>query len=95
MKQRPGGNSYNNKRGLKNIGFVIIVILIGLIIYASLNKPSELTSVPFSGVVTRANNGEIQKIVVTGDELVITKKATVIQPRNRGKNQDLHLVSKD
>lgn len=74
LKQRPGGNSYNNKRGLKNIGFVVIVILVGLIIYASLNKPSSLTSVPFSDVVTRANKGEIQKIEVTGDELVITKK---------------------
>ncbi len=74
LKQRPGGNGYNGKRGLKNLGFIVIIILIGLIVYASFNKPSELTSVPFNDVVTRANNGEIQKIELTGDELVITKK---------------------
>ncbi len=72
--KKPSKNDYNKKNTLKNIGFVSIVILVGLIIYAAYNQPSELKEVPFSEVITRANKGEIQEIEVKGNELTITEK---------------------
>ena len=62
------------RKGLKNIGFVALVILTGLIIFAAYGQPSNLKSVPLSEVVKSANAGEVQKITVKGDELEITKK---------------------
>ncbi len=72
--KKPSKNDYNKKNTLKNIGFVSIVILVGLIIYAAYNQPSELKEVPFSEVITRANKGEIQEIEVKGNELTVTEK---------------------
>ncbi len=69
-----GNNDYNKRRGFKNIGFIVALILIGLVIFASLYKPDNLKHADFSNVINRANNGEIQKITVTGDQLTITKK---------------------
>ena len=63
------------KRGLKNIGFMASLILIGLIAFAALSQPNPLKPVPLSEVIQRANNGEISKITVKGDsEMEITKK---------------------
>lgn len=69
-----GNNDYNKRRGFKNIGFVVLIILAGLIIFAAYNKPSTLKSVAFSDVINRANKGEIQKITITGNSMEITKK---------------------
>ena len=68
------GNDYNKGRGFKNIGFIVLIILAGLIIFAAYNKPSTLKSVAFSDVINRANKGEIQKIEITGNSMTITKK---------------------
>lgn len=68
-----GGN--NKKRSFfKNAGFVALLVLFGLIIFASTSQPNSLKEVPFSDVVKRANNGEIKKIEVTGSELKVTPK---------------------
>ncbi len=69
-----GKNEYNKRRGYKNVGFIVVLVLIGLIIFAALYKPSTLKHADFSDVINRANHGEIQKITVSGDQLVITKK---------------------
>jgi cell division protease FtsH len=69
-----GGNDYNKRRGFKNLGFIVLVLLIGLIVFVAFNKPSNLKPVAFSDVINRANKGEIQKITITGNELEITKK---------------------
>lgn len=68
-KSGPGG-----KKGLKNIGFIALVILTGLIIFAAYGQPSKLKEVPLSEVVKSANAGEVQKITVKGNELEVTKK---------------------
>jgi cell division protease FtsH len=60
----------------KNAGFVALLILFGLIIYAAVNTPSQLKTVPFSQVVSEANSGKIQSIKVKGDELEITPKGS-------------------
>lgn len=70
---KPGGGD-KQKKTFKNAGFIALMVLFGLIIYSATNQPSKLNEVAFSDVINRANNGEIKKIEITGDELAITKK---------------------
>jgi cell division protease FtsH len=72
LNQKSGGS--NKKRSFKNAGFVAILILMGLIIFSSMNQPQNLKEVAFSDVIRRANNGEVKKIEVSGTELKITKQ---------------------
>jgi len=69
-----GGGKKNSKQTLKNFGFVILLILFGVIIFAAVNQPSKLKDVAFSDVINRANNGQVKKIEIKGNELVITKQ---------------------
>lgn len=65
----------NGRRGFRNFGFIALLILFGMIIFAAYNQPSKLEEVPFTKVVAEANEGKYQKIeVVKGNELLITKK---------------------
>lgn len=68
------GGDYNRRKGFKNLGFVALIILAGLIIFAAYRQPSNLKEVAFSDVINRANNGEIQSIEVKGNELKVTPK---------------------
>ncbi|MBA3758620.1 ATP-dependent zinc metalloprotease FtsH, partial [Candidatus Saccharibacteria bacterium] len=68
----PGGG--NQKRSIKNFGFAALIILFGLIIFAAYGQPTELKTIPFSEVVTQANDGQYKKIVVNNDTLEITKQ---------------------
>jgi cell division protease FtsH len=63
-----------NNRGMKNAGFIAILVLIGLIIIASLNQPSTLKSIPITTAVEQSNQGKFSKIEVVNNELRITKK---------------------
>ncbi len=65
-----------NGRGsrFKNAGFIALIILFGLIIYAAVNQPSQLSTVPFSQVVQEANSGQLKEITVNGNELLVTPK---------------------
>ena len=69
-----GSNDYNKRKGLKNLGFVVLIVLVGLIAFAAFNKPNPLKETSFSDVMNRANRGEVQKITVTGNELEVTVK---------------------
>jgi len=69
-----GDNKDSNRSSFKNFGFIALVVLFGLIIYAAFNQPSQLKSVPFSQVISDANSGKIQQITVKGNELDITPK---------------------
>jgi hypothetical protein len=48
------GGSGGKKNRFKNAGFIALLILFGLIIFAAFNQPSNLKSVPFSQVVEQA-----------------------------------------
>jgi len=74
FKNRKSGGKKNRKQYFKNIGFVVLLVLFGLIIFASLNQPSKLKDVPFSDVIKRANSGEIKKIEIKGNDLAVTPK---------------------
>ncbi|MDZ7744612.1 MAG: ATP-dependent zinc metalloprotease FtsH [Candidatus Saccharibacteria bacterium] len=71
FSKTPGGGSPNNRRNMKNIGFIALIILFGLIIFSSFGQSEELDEVPLSQVISEANAGEYDKIVVRGDELEI------------------------
>lgn len=63
-----GGRGDGRGNRFKNAGFIALILLFGLIVYAALNQPSTLKNVPFSQVVSQANNGQIKQITVSGDQ---------------------------
>lgn len=67
-------NKNNGRRGFKNIGFVALLVLFGLIIFAAYNQPNPLKKIPLTQAISQANKGEYSKIVVNGNEVDITKK---------------------
>lgn len=68
------GRGNNGRRGMRNVGFIALIILFGLIFWAAYGQGKSLQSVPFSTVVREANEGKYSKIEVNGNELSITKK---------------------
>ncbi len=74
FKKGGGNKDYSRNKGFKSAGFIALVILMGLITFAAFNQPSKLKEIPFSDVISQANNGEIAYITVTGNELEVTKK---------------------
>ncbi|GAC1392620.1 MAG: ATP-dependent zinc metalloprotease FtsH [Candidatus Saccharimonadales bacterium] len=72
FRVKQGGPS--NRKGFKNVGFVALIFLLGLIIFAAYFKPSNLKTISLSDVVRGANAGEFEKIQVSGSELDVTKK---------------------
>jgi cell division protease FtsH len=71
---RPNRRPNKNRRSAKNAGFIALLVLFGLIIYSAYGQPSTLKTIDFSQAVSQANKGEYSKIVVSGNELSITKK---------------------
>lgn len=63
-----------NNRNFKNAGFVALVILFGLIIWAAYSQPSSLKEIPLTTAVQQNNSGDYAKIDIKGNELDITKK---------------------
>jgi cell division protease FtsH len=68
----PKGGGRRNR--FKNAGFIALIILFGLIIFAAFSQPSTLKQVPFSEVISESNSGKVQKITVSGEELEVTPK---------------------
>lgn len=70
----PSGGSPKRK-GAKNAAFIALVILFGLFFYSySQQSKPQLEERPLTQVVQEANEGQFEKIVVTGNTLEITKK---------------------
>jgi len=67
-----GGKSSN--RGLKNAGFIALLILFGLVILAAFNQPSTLKEIPASQAITDTNSGKYSKFVVNNNQITITPK---------------------
>lgn len=62
------------RKGFKNAGFVALIILIGAAVIASQNQPTKLEQVPYSQVVSEANEGKYNKLTISGSEVEITEK---------------------
>lgn len=76
MNKKPQGSPNiqpPGKKGMKNIGFIALLILFGLIIYSASVRPQNLQGIPLSQVIKEANDGQYKKIAVKGDTLEITK----------------------
>ena len=73
MKSKTKGKG-PKRAGLKNAGFIALLILFGMIIFASYGNQPKLEEIPLSQVVSQANEGKFERIVVRGSELEITKK---------------------
>ncbi len=71
---KPGLSNSPRQRGMKNIGFVIIMILLALIIFSTYSKPSNLKTIPLTQAIAQANAGQYSSILVNGSELEITPK---------------------
>ncbi|HVV25650.1 MAG TPA: ATP-dependent zinc metalloprotease FtsH [Candidatus Saccharimonadales bacterium] len=63
-----------NNRGARNAGFIALVILFGLIVFAAVNQPSTLKTIPASQAISDTNSGKYSKLVVNNNELNITPK---------------------
>ncbi len=70
----PRGKRPNDRRTMKNISFVAMLILVGLVIFAATSQPSTLRTIPLTEAVKSANEGEYKQILVKNNELDITKK---------------------
>jgi cell division protease FtsH len=73
-KLPPMNQPAGRKKLFKNIGFLVILAIIGLVFYFGYNQPSELTEKSYNDVINRANKGEISKLEVKGDEIKVTLK---------------------
>ncbi len=76
MDKKPTSPKSKNtkKMGMKNVGFIAILVLFALIIAAAYHQPSTLTDISLSQAITDANKGQYSHIVVSGNEMTITKK---------------------
>jgi cell division protease FtsH len=63
-----------NRRGMKNAGFIGLIVLFGLIIFAASNQPSTLKQISATTAINDTNAGKYSSILVTGNELDITPK---------------------
>ncbi len=73
--RRGSASGNNNRKGFRNFGFVALIILFGLIIFAAYGQPSSLKTIPYDPqVIKEANAGKYKKIVVDGNEILITEK---------------------
>ncbi len=70
---RPNKNqgSGDKKRSIKNFGFVAMLILIGAVVYAAYNQPSQLENRPYSQIVSEANEGKFEKLIISGSSVEI------------------------
>lgn len=69
---RKPGNA--NRKGMKNAGFIALMVLFALIVFSALSQSPKLEKLPFTTAAKQANSGQYENITVTGNKLDITKK---------------------
>lgn len=63
------------RRGFRNVGFVALLVLFALVVFAAYGQPSGTQTIPLTQAVSEANDGKYKKIEVSGNELSITPKS--------------------
>src|SRR5688572_17198419 len=66
--------SPKNKRSAKNAGFIALMVLFALIIFAASNQPSTLKEINSTKAIADTNAGKYSKITVKNNQLEITPK---------------------
>lgn len=78
MDKKPRGSnkkaSSKNSRNAKNVGFIALLVLFSLVIFAAYNQPSTLKTINATKAVDDTNAGKYSKILVSSNELTITPK---------------------
>ena len=74
FRPKRGAPNNNNSRMLKNVAFVSVIVVIGLIFIAATNQTPQVKEIPLTQAVQESNAGQYSKITVNGNELDITKK---------------------
>ncbi len=71
-----------NKRGMKNAGFVALLILFGLIVFASYGNKEQPKDIPINQVISQANDKDnkdadkkIGRLEITGNDIKVYKNA--------------------
>lgn len=72
---KPNRQSNANKYMRLTI-FWALIIVVGLVLWAVYAPQQNLKDISFSDVIHQANNGDIAKIEITGDDLTITPKGS-------------------
>lgn len=75
MKASKQPKKPQSRRWLRTSVFWAVIILVGLTILALTMPSNNLKQVAFSDVISRANDGQINKIEIQGSELFITTNA--------------------
>ncbi|HSX29755.1 MAG TPA: ATP-dependent zinc metalloprotease FtsH [Candidatus Saccharimonadales bacterium] len=68
--KRPGGA----KRGFKSAGFIALLILFGMIVFAFYGQAGGQKAIPMTDAIRDSNAGKYSKLELSGNELAITKK---------------------
>lgn len=75
FRSKNSGGSPNNRRGmLKNAGFIAMLLLIGAVVFSAYNQPTQLKELPYSQVVSEANEGKYEKLTISGSKVEVTEK---------------------
>ncbi len=69
--RKPAGR---NNRSAKNVGFIALMAIFALILFAAYNQPSSLKEINSTQAIADANAGKYSKISVNGNQMTITPK---------------------
>jgi len=64
----------NNRYGMRNAGFIALIVLLLLVVYSALNQPSTLKTIPITEAIKNANDGDYSNFAISGNEIQITVK---------------------
>jgi cell division protease FtsH len=89
----PQNPKNNNRKNFRNFGFIALILLFALAVFASNNQPNRLKDVPITEVVKNANAGKYSRIEVAGNrsELKITEKGKDQPTLRSNKEQGISL----
>ena len=62
------------QKGIKNAGFIALVVLLVLIVVAAYSHPTNLKTISLSQTISDGNAGDYKTILVNGTQLQITPK---------------------
>src|SRR5580704_14338519 len=66
--------SSSNRYGMRNAGFIALIVLLLLVVYSAFNQPSTLKTIPITTAIQNANKGEYSNLAVNNNEVQITVK---------------------
>ena len=64
----------NSRYGMRNAGFIALIVLLLLVVYSAFNQPSTLKTIPITTAIKNANAGDYNKFQISGNEIQITPK---------------------